>query len=99
MGMQVTKRCVYERSRLYAAKRLGVMRPLLQVQQAVCLSLLHTHIQECNPHTRTYTHMHTHIHTQLLRERDNTEYKYKLGFVGYGPEEVRTTQSIPCVAR
>lgn len=25
---------------------------------------------------------------QLLRRRDNPEYKYTLGFVGYGPEEV-----------
>lgn len=25
---------------------------------------------------------------QVLRQRDNPEYKYTLGFVGYGPEEV-----------
>jgi catechol 2,3-dioxygenase-like lactoylglutathione lyase family enzyme len=26
---------------------------------------------------------------QVLRTRDNAEYQYTLGFVGYGPEEVR----------
>ena len=25
---------------------------------------------------------------QVLRQRDHPEYKYTLGFVGYGPEEV-----------
>jgi len=25
---------------------------------------------------------------QVLRTRDNPDYKYTLGFVGYGPEEV-----------
>jgi lactoylglutathione lyase len=27
------------------------------------------------------------LHPQLLRTRDNPEYKYTLAFLGYGPEE------------